>query len=164
MNALTRITKAAPPANERMFIRMDALHIALKTLEQAHGWTLARALAPLEGPAVALFRAHLRHAIWATTPLRPKSVEAGLGRLVAEWVLARLIAVVRAREVKRFHVTEQDLQDGLVTASFLFRHDDLQPVLTELDALTVTVFVEGLEALGQVPASEPDRRVELVKF
>ncbi len=164
VNALSRIAKAAPPADERMLIRVDALRILLQTLEHAHGWTLARALAPLEGAAAALFQAHLRHALWATTPLRAKVVEAGLGRLVAEWVLARLVAVVRAREVKRFHVTEQDLQDGLVTASFLFRHDDLQPVLAELDALTVAVFVDGLEHLAAVPATEPDRRFELVKF
>jgi len=108
----------------------------------------------------------LRHALWATAPLRAASVEAGVGRLVAEWVLARLIAVTRAREVKRFHVTTQDLQDGLTLACFLFRHDDLKQVLGDLDALTASVFVDQLVAFLAHGAEldAPDARVELVKF
>ncbi len=163
---LSQMLRAAPPANERMLIRVDALRLLLTTLEGARGWVLARALGPLEGGAATLFKEHLRHALWSVTPLRASNVEAGLGRLVAEWVLARLVAIARAREVKRFHVTEQDLQDGLAVVSFLFRHDDLQPILNELDALTVAVFVTGLATFLRDGADqdEPDRRVELVKF
>ena len=86
--------------------------------------------------------------------------------MAAEWTLARLIALVRAREVKRFHVVTQDLQDGLTVASFLFRHEDLQPLLAELDGMTAAVFADGLDALlAHAPTLDPpDARVELVKF
>lgn len=163
---LSQMLRAAPPPNERMLIRVDALRLLLGALESARGWVLARALMPLEGSAALLFKEHLRHALWSVTPLRASNVEAGLGRLVAEWVLARLVALARAREVKRFHVTDQDLQDGLAVVSFLFRHDDLQPILNELDPLTVDVFVTGLAAfLRAAPDQDaPDRRIELVKF
>lgn len=163
---LNQMLRAAPAPDERMLIRVDALRMLLSALEGARGWVLARALAPLEGAAATLFKQHLRHALWSLAPLRATNVEAGLGRLVAEWVLARLVAVMRAREVKRFHVTEQDLQDGLAVVSFLFRHDDLQPILNELDALTTAVFVTDLATFWREAPDqdEPDRRVELVKF
>lgn len=167
VSALRQILAQAPAANERMQIRVDSLRLAVDALEAGRGWVLARALAPLnDDEARRLFREHLRHALWATAPLRASSIEAGLGRLVAEWILARLVAQTRARAVKRFHVTTQDLQDGLVTASFLFRHDDLRAILTELDPLTTAVFVDGLaELFARAPDDdEPDRRVELVKF
>lgn len=162
---LEQMLAAAPAPSARTWIRVEGLELAVHALEAADGWVLARALGPLGGEAATLFREHLRHALWATTPLRATSIEAGLGRLHAEWVLARLVAIVRAREVKRFHVTTQDLQDGLVIASFLFRHEDLQPLLAELDPLTTSVFVDGLGPLRDEAAAEtPDRRVELVKF
>lgn len=165
LGPLGQMLAAAPAPSAKLWIRVDGLELAVNALEAATGWTLARALEPLSGEAVTLFREHLRHALWTCTPLRATSVEAGLARVHAEWVLARLVAIVRAREVKRFHVTSQDLQDGLVIASFLFRHDDLQPLLAELDALTTSVFVDGIAALsGEAAAATPDRRVELVKF
>jgi Fe-S-cluster containining protein len=166
LGVLERMLRAAPPANERMVIRIDALEATVEALGAAHGWVLKRALAPLDGEAGGLLVAHLRHALWATTPLMASSVEAGIGRLFAEWLLARLIAIVRAREVKRFHITTQDLQDGLVVATFLFRHEDLEPLLSELDDMTASVFVDGLDELltEAALAGEPERRLELVKF
>lgn len=167
IGALRQIQAQAPAPNERVRIRVDALALSIDALADGRGWALARALAPLtDDDARRLFREHLRHALWSTAPLRATSVEAGLGRLAAEWVLARLVALARARTVKRFHVTAQDLQDGLVTASFLFRHDDLRALLAELDPLTTAVFVDGIDALfSRAPDDdEPDRRVELVKF
>jgi len=163
---LQQMLRAAPPANERVLIRVDALRILLAALEGARGWVLARALSPLKGATATLFKQHLRHSLWSVTPLRASSVEAGLGRLVAEWVLARLVALTRAREVKRFHVTDQDLQDGLAVVSFLFRHDDLQPILNDLDPFTVAVFVSNIESFWRdaPDQDEPDGRVELVKF
>jgi hypothetical protein len=114
---------------------------------------------------VRLLSAHLDHALWSTTPLRATSIEGGLGRVHAEWLLARLMGIVRAREVKRFHVTTQDVQDGLANASFLFRHADLGPVLGELDPLTAATFLDGCTgALAAAPDRTLDRRTELVKF
>lgn len=164
--ALETMLRAAPPANERVVIRVDSLAVAIEALTHARGWVLQRALEPLTVELATLLKEHLRHAIWATTPLLASSVEAGIGRLIAEWLLARVIAITRARQVKRFHVTTQDVQDGLVVACFLFRHDDVKPLLQDLDETTAAVFVDGLETLLTQGASEggPDGRLELVKF
>jgi Fe-S-cluster containining protein len=159
------ILAAAPAPDARVSIRVDALRLLVAALDAADGWTLARALAPVEGELVRLLSAHLDHALWSTTPLRATSIEGGLGRVHAEWLLARLMGIVRAREVKRFHVTTQDVQDGLANASFLFRHADLGPVLGELDPLTAATFLDGCTgALAAAPDRTLDRRTELVKF
>lgn len=157
------ILAAAPPPDTRVLIRVDALRLLVAALDAAEGWTLARALAPVDGELARLLSAHLDHALWSTVPLRATSIEGGLGRVHAEWLVARLIAIVRAREVKRFHVTTQDVQDGLANASFLFRHADLAPVLGELDPLTAATFLDGLDALATTPDRALDRRTELVK-
>lgn len=163
---LETMRRAAPAPDERVRISIDALELGLEALEHARGWVLARALGEHDAEVARLFKSHLEQALWATTIVQASSVEAGLGRLVAEWVLARLIALVRARRVKRFHVTAQDVQDGLTIASFLFRHDDLRPLLTQLDPLTTAVFVDDVSGLFARAADldEPDRRAELVKF
>jgi Fe-S-cluster containining protein len=160
------ILGAAPPPDPRRLIRVDALEALHDALETMSGWTLARALGPLDAPAQRLFSAHLRHALWSASLARAPSIEKGLARLVAEWLLARMMAIRRAHSAKRFHVTLQDLQDGLTLATFLFRHDDLAPILADLDEVAVACFVDGfLEFAKFAPEFDPpDRRPELVKF
>ena len=158
------ILSVLPPSDDEVIIRVDALSLFERALTAAHGWVLARTQAPLTPDEDRLFRSHLQHSLWSTTNLRATSVEAGLARVHVEWFLARLFAITRAREVKRFHVTAQDLQDGLANACFLFRHRDLTPVLDELDPLTTLIFLDRVEELIQAADREPDRRTELPKF
>jgi Fe-S-cluster containining protein len=158
------ILSVLPPSDAEVIIRVDALLLLERALTTAHGWVLARTQAPLTPDEDRLLRSHLQHTLWSTTNLRATSVEAGLARVHVEWFLARLFAITRAREVKRFHVTAQDLQDGLANACFLFRHRDLTPVLDELDPLTTLIFLDHLEELTQAADREPDRRTELPKF
>jgi Fe-S-cluster containining protein len=161
---LRQMLAAVPEADAEVVFRVDGLALAVEALAEARGWLLARATAPLEGEARRLLTAHLRHALWSLSPLRASSVAAGLGRLHAEWLLARLIALVRARAVKRFHVTVQDLQDGLATATFLFRHKDLEPLLAHLDPLTTAIFLDAPHLPRTEADREPDARTELAKF
>ncbi len=160
------ILSQAPPPDADRLIRVDSLEALGEALALASGWVLSRALAPLEGPAFDLFTAHLRHALWSCSLARAPSIEKGLARLISEWLLARILAISRARTAKRFHVTRDDLQDGLTLVSFLYRHDDLAPILADLDDLAVTCFVDGfLEFRASAPTFDaPDARLELVKF
>lgn len=161
---LRQILAAVPESDDEVVFRVDALTIAVRALEEARGWALTRATAPLEPAALALFRSHLQHSLWSLSPLRATSLAAGLARLHAEWLLARLMAASRAREVKRFHVTAQDLQDGLANACFLFRHRDLTPILERLDPLTTAVFLDAPDEPRAAAEREPDTRTELPKF
>ncbi len=97
-------------------------------------------------------------------PGKASTLAAGLARLHAEWLLARLIALSRARAVKRFHLTGQDLQDGLATAAFLFRHQDLRALLLGLDPLTTAVFLDAPHSPRAAADLERDGRLELAKF
>jgi hypothetical protein len=164
LGPLRQILAAVPRGDAEVVFRVDGLRLGVAALEEARGWVLARATAPLAGEARRLFADHLRHAIWALSPLRASSLAAGLARLHAEWLLARVMALVRARTVKRFHVTAQDLQDGLVTATFLFRHKDLEPLLARLDPLTTAVFLDAPHSARAEADLEPDVRTELPKF
>jgi Fe-S-cluster containining protein len=161
---LQQILAAVPPSDAEVTFRVDALALAVQALEEARGWALVRATGPLEADAARLLGDHVRHAIWSLGPLRATSLAAGLARLHAEWLLARLIALSRARAVKRFHLTAQDLQDGLATAAFLFRHKDLHPLLERLDPLTTAVFLDAPGRPREAAEREPDTRLELPKF
>lgn len=161
---LRQILAAVPRDDAHVVFRVDALATAVDALGDARGWVLARATAPLGADAARLLSAHLRHAVWSLSPLRASSLAAGLGRLHAEWLLARLVALGRSRAVKRFHVTTQDLQDGLATANFLFRHKDLEPLLSRLDPLTTAVFLDAPHTPRVDADREPDARTELPKF
>jgi Fe-S-cluster containining protein len=166
LERIEAILSEAPPPDAHRIIRVDSLEALGEALALISGWVLSRALAPLEGPAFHLFTAHLRHAIWSCALARAPSIEKGLARLISEWLLARVLAISRARTAKRFHVTRDDLQDGLTLVSFLYRHDDLAPILADLDDLAVTCFVDGfLEFAASAPTFDaPDARLELVKF
>lgn len=161
---LKQILAAVPESDDEVVFRVDALTIAVRALEEARGWALIRATAPLDPAALALFHSHLRHSLWSLSPLRATSLAAGLARLHAEWLLARLMATSRAREVKRFHVTAQDLQDGLANACFLFRHRDLTPILERLDPLTTAVYLDKPDEPRMAADRELDTRTELPKF
>ncbi|HRE92156.1 MAG TPA: hypothetical protein PK095_23780, partial [Myxococcota bacterium] len=161
---LRQILAAVPESDDEVVFRVDALAIAVRALEEARGWALTRATAPLDATSLALFRSHLQHSLWSLSPLRASSLAAGLARLHAEWLLARLMAIARAREVKRFHVTPQDLQDGLANACFLFRHRDLTPILERLDPLTTAVFLDHPDEPRAAADRELDTRTELPKF
>lgn len=161
---LHQILKAVPDSDDEVIFRVDALTLGVRALEEARGWMLVRATAPLTPDERRLFLSHLQHSLWSLSALRASSLAAGLGRLHAEWLLARLMALLRAREVKRFHVTLQDLQDGLASASFLFRHRDLTPLLERLDPLTTTVFLDSPGSARAASELEIDTRMELPKF
>lgn len=161
---LKQILAAVPESDDEVVFRVDALSIAVRALEEARGWALERATAPLDPGSLALFHSHLQHSLWSLSPLRATSIAAGLARLHAEWLLARLMAMARAREVKRFHLTPQDLQDGLANACFLFRHRDLTPILERLDPLTTAVFLDNPDEPRAAADRELDTRTELPKF
>lgn len=159
-----QILQAVPASDDEVVFRVDALSLLAEGLAEARGWLLARVDGPLVEGEERLLSSHLQHGLWSLSHLRATSIEAGVARMHAEWFLARVFAVLRAREVKRFHITLQDLQDGLATAAFLFRHRDLTPLLDQLDPLTTSVFLDHTDTLVASADLERDGRTELPKF
>jgi len=165
-SVLDGIAAAAPDEDERVLIRLDGLEHLRKALVDLRP-DLARVVLPLDRQDQrALLKDHLHHALMGKALVQAPSIEVGLARLAAQWHLTKSLALGRAREVKRRHLVAQDVMDALVIVSFMFRHADLQAVITALDAQTAALFGERLSALRAVAKALPDAdtRVELVKF
>lgn len=163
---LDQMAAAIPPTDERVLVRTDGLEHLRRALRQLRP-DFRRATLPLDrADQRTLFVDHLHHALMGKALVQAPSLESGLARLVAQWLLVKALAVSRAREVKRRHLVAQDLMDGLVIVSFMFRHADIGGVLASLDARTTELFGARLSRLWATAHElpEPDARVELVKF
>jgi len=163
---LDHIAREIPPPDERVLVRADGLELLRKTLRGLRA-DMRRVMLPLDRPDQrTLLIDHLHHALMGKALANAPSLDAGLARLAAQWALAKALAVQRAREVKRRHLVAQDLMDGLVVVSFMFRHADLTGVIQRLDPMTTALFVDRHAALvAHAPElADADERVELVKF
>ena len=166
-DAMRQMRETVPAPTDELLVRADGLdHIvdALVTLQP----DFRRVVGRLErAEQRSLFRDHWHHALMSKELLLADTVEAGLGRLVFQWLLAKALAIHRAREAKRRHLVDQEIMDGLCLVTFLFRHEAfLKGLLPHVDAAVTRVFCEHLPLLIERAAEVPDRdtRVELVKF
>lgn len=95
-----------------------------------------------------------------------RSLRIGFGRLVLLWLLARSLMLQRARQVKRAHLTEQDVLDAMVLVRFLMRNQDFMSALRTHDEACAQLLFDRLPQLvalaDELP--DPDRRLELYKF
>ncbi|MFO0744238.1 MAG: YkgJ family cysteine cluster protein [Myxococcota bacterium] len=163
---LDMIAGHIPAADERVLIRTDG-HYHLRRALRALRPDFRRVALPLERPEQrTLLQEHLHHALMGKALVQAPSLEAGLARLVAQWCLTKVMAIGRAREVKRRHLVAQDLMDALVVTSFMFRHADVAGVIASLEPQTTALFGARLSRLWAAARElpEPDARVELVKF
>ncbi|MCC6624586.1 MAG: YkgJ family cysteine cluster protein [Deltaproteobacteria bacterium] len=166
LEVLDLIAAEVPPPDERVLVRADGLDLLRRALRGLRA-DMRRVMLPLDrADQRALLRDHLHHALMGKQLVNAPSLEAGLARLAAQWALAKALAVIRAREVKRRHLVAQDLMDGLVVVSFMFRHADLAGVIQRLDGATTSLFLDRHAALVALAPelADPDERVELVKF
>ena len=95
-----------------------------------------------------------------------QTVRKGLARFAFSWLLAKSLAYARARAAKRRHLVPQDIQDGIVVISTLFRSQDFTAHFRQHDDAITALFFDQLPAVLQAAdALQPiESRIEVHKF
>jgi hypothetical protein len=115
-----------------------------------------------EGTGVAAFH----NVLHGKALLEAPSVVDGFARMAFGWFVARGIAIINARRVKRRHLVAQDIMDGLVQSTSLMHNDGFEPLLNLAQARLTALFYAALPALvARGPELPPVRsRTELYRF
>lgn len=113
-----------------------------------------------------LFQEKAHHFLQQKELLTFDSILQGLTALTLQWLLSQSLAISRAREVKRRHVTEQDLLDALTLTSMVWRTKEFQHILHTLDEPLMALFLDGLHHLHthREELQIPDHQGHLFKF
>jgi len=148
-------------------------HVHTETLEELAAAAtsimsdLPRVMGPLDRPSQGqLFQQVMHHQLMGKELTQTRTVVLGMARLSYSWFMSHALMIVRARQVKRRHLVDQDVMDGVVVMSFLLRNQGFMDDFQACDDALVSLFYERLPALllhaGEIAGS--DGRVEFYKF
>ncbi len=117
-------------------------------------------------PLRALFTEFAHHHLMSKDLTAAPTLTRGLGRMALSWLLAKSLALARARAVKRRHLVPQDIQDALVVIVPLFRAQPFAASFGHHDAAVHALFFEALPALIAAAPSirTVETRVEFHRF
>lgn len=117
-------------------------------------------------PLRALFTEFAHHHLMSKDLIAAPTLTRGLGRMALSWLLAKSLALARARAVKRRHLVPQDIQDALVVIVPLFRAQPFAASFRHHDAAVHALFFEALPALIAAAPSirTVETRVEFHRF
>jgi Fe-S-cluster containining protein len=96
-----------------------------------------------------LFAEKVHHYLMQKELITFGSVINGYVYLVFQWVLSQALSIHRAREVKRRHVTEQDLMDAMSVMSLVWRTPEWQALLEEMEDELTMIFMDQLHQFSE---------------
>ena len=142
---------------------LELVSLALETLLT----DIERVFAPLDRRAKReIFAQKVHQFLMQKELLTFGSLIDGYVYLVFQWLLSRALAIGRAREMKRRHVTEQDLMDALTVMSLVWRTPEWKSLLEECQDPLTLLCMDQLHVISDELAffTDEDVKTHVFKF
>jgi hypothetical protein len=139
----------------------------LSTAATAFVADLPRIVGPLSSSSQRqVFQQVIHHHLMNKELCSARTLVLGLARLTFSWLMSRALMIARARQVKRRHLVDQDIMDGVVVLNFLMRNQGFMNAFQSFDDALVSLFYERLPALftHAKEIAGADTRVDFYKF